>query len=97
MIRRPPRSTLFPYTTLFRSASFTARRERVRRRRISLTRRGAALGGPDRGLVGRPPRSKPVRHQARWPLSLLWQEEVGLKRLLRLPEQAAFLRVRRYR
>src|SRR2546430_7204523 len=27
MIRRPPRSTLFPYTTLFRSLS-TARRER---------------------------------------------------------------------
>src|SRR3712207_6876746 len=24
MIRRPPRSTLFPYTTLFRSASFSA-------------------------------------------------------------------------
>src|SRR3989449_7801519 len=24
MIRRPPRSTLFPYTTLFRSAFFTA-------------------------------------------------------------------------
>src|SRR5690554_7264730 len=24
MIRRPPRSTLFPYTTLFRSPSFTA-------------------------------------------------------------------------
>src|SRR2546427_43685 len=23
MIRRPPRSTLFPYTTLFRSATFT--------------------------------------------------------------------------
>src|SRR2546422_2836616 len=66
MIRRPPRSTLFPYTTLFRSSSFTARQERVRRRPISLTRRGAALGGPDRGLVGRPPRSKPARHQARW-------------------------------
>src|SRR3712207_7732658 len=29
MIRRPPRSTLFPYTTLFRSAA----RERQRRRR----------------------------------------------------------------
>src|SRR5437764_8668736 len=28
MIRRPPRSTLFPYTTLFRSAhTFTERRE----------------------------------------------------------------------
>src|SRR5258707_11546158 len=24
MIRRPPRSTLFPYTTLFRSGNFTA-------------------------------------------------------------------------
>src|SRR2546426_2140533 len=24
MIRRPPRSTLFPYTTLFRSTSFTS-------------------------------------------------------------------------
>src|SRR5256886_7406358 len=27
MIRRPPRSTLFPYTTLFRSRSFTVARE----------------------------------------------------------------------
>src|SRR3712207_7235290 len=29
MIRRPPRSTLFPYTTLFRSVSTTARVGRV--------------------------------------------------------------------
>src|SRR3712207_8459645 len=28
MIRRPPRSTLFPYTTLFRSAGSTTRRTR---------------------------------------------------------------------
>src|SRR5260370_30920644 len=28
MIRRPPRSTLFPYTTLFRSASLTPPRHR---------------------------------------------------------------------
>src|SRR3712207_7333689 len=27
MIRRPPRSTLFPYTTLFRSAFFLSKRE----------------------------------------------------------------------
>src|SRR5258708_15366526 len=27
MIRRPPRSTLFPYTTLFRSLSFLRRRK----------------------------------------------------------------------
>src|SRR5260370_31562638 len=30
MIRRPPRSTLFPYTTLFRSRSPVARRRRGR-------------------------------------------------------------------
>src|SRR5260370_29235065 len=29
MIRRPPRSTLFPYTTLFRSADFLARADRL--------------------------------------------------------------------
>src|SRR2546430_12227527 len=29
MIRRPPRSTLFPYTTLFRSKNFTSVRSRV--------------------------------------------------------------------
>src|SRR5438874_5058480 len=30
MIRRPPRSTLFPYTTLFRSPPFMLRAETVR-------------------------------------------------------------------
>src|SRR2546430_10102750 len=29
MIRRPPRSTLFPYTTLFRSSRATRRRRRL--------------------------------------------------------------------
>src|SRR2546430_12508654 len=29
MIRRPPRSTLFPYTTLFRSAELQSRRHRT--------------------------------------------------------------------
>src|SRR5260221_2501801 len=28
MIRRPPRSTLFPYTTLFRSTTWSARKSR---------------------------------------------------------------------
>src|SRR2546427_9364967 len=32
MIRRPPRSTLFPYTTLFRSPSFPLRRRSSRPR-----------------------------------------------------------------
>src|SRR5688572_32163259 len=34
MIRRPPRSTLFPYTTLFRSQRKTCRVDRSRRRDV---------------------------------------------------------------
>src|SRR2546427_1995063 len=45
MIRRPPRSTLFPYTTLFRSPlralAFTERRGGRRVRRLGGRRRGA--------------------------------------------------------
>src|SRR5688572_31813296 len=40
MIRRPPRSTLFPYTTLFRSALRTFTRETVTR--SSAARAGSA-------------------------------------------------------
>src|SRR6476619_8053717 len=38
MIRRPPRSTLFPYTTLFRSARSRTRRDAGHRRRHDRTR-----------------------------------------------------------
>src|SRR5690349_24151186 len=50
MIRRPPRSTLFPYTTLFRS------RAALGRRRFHLERDRAAVGQPQRGLeaLGQP-------------------------------------------
>src|SRR3712207_7476637 len=40
MIRRPPRSTLFPYTTLFRSP------------RVQLFRRGRRTGGEAATVVG---------------------------------------------
>src|SRR5260370_30821875 len=52
MIRRPPRSTLFPYTTLFRSAV------RVRAGRVH--RRGARAVQPARAgrVEGRPARSE---------------------------------------
>src|SRR2546430_12968641 len=46
MIRRPPRSTLFPYTTLFRSAGPAARADRR-----------APCAGPCRRAARRPPRS----------------------------------------
>src|SRR2546425_8873429 len=60
MIRRPPRSTLFPYTTLFRSASSTAGRPLWReiKKRIGRYPRGNRLkasrtfrGNPQRGLL----------------------------------------------
>src|SRR2546426_5011004 len=43
MIRRPPRSTLFPYTTLFRSVEFVCggRAERVARHDFQLLREAA--------------------------------------------------------
>src|SRR5258707_10012461 len=55
MIRRPPRSTLFPYTTLFRSRRahrLGARAERQRDpARGSHTRRGARPADPERVRV----------------------------------------------
>src|SRR2546422_4928554 len=39
MIRRPPRSTLFPYTTLFRSTSSSLKRTRSPGTRRSVSRR----------------------------------------------------------
>src|SRR5690606_41274222 len=41
MIRRPPRSTLFPYTTLFRSRGAWPRRPRARRPRSRCPGRGS--------------------------------------------------------
>src|SRR2546426_3353041 len=55
MIRRPPRSTLFPYTTLFRSdGSSTKSRARARLFRCS---RGGAQQGPGA------PRLDPALHR----------------------------------
>src|SRR3712207_7856564 len=52
MIRRPPRSTLFPYTTLFRSVAET----------VALSQaRGAAFEAPP---AARGAREKPYRRQA---------------------------------
>src|SRR5437660_9657658 len=51
MIRRPPRSTLFPYTTLFRSGRAwrpRSRRRRPRREARSRCARATPRGGEDR-------------------------------------------------
>src|SRR5947208_12569770 len=49
MLRRPPRSTLFPYTTLFRSRSRAAG--------------GARRGNRDRGAADRPARGAGLRRR----------------------------------
>src|SRR3712207_7036543 len=49
MIRRPPRSTLFPYTTLFRSGRRPAPRSGARRGGVAAVRRGR------RPVSGHPP------------------------------------------
>src|SRR5690625_5518548 len=51
MIRRPPPSTLFPYTTLFRSRPVAHPKRRMPRRRAATK------------LPGRPPR---LHHHAAW-------------------------------
>src|SRR5258708_27380539 len=64
MIRRPPRSTLFPYTTLFRSVECRAESRRSRYDRWSDGRIGAR---PPTGRCREPPksprRSMPIRSE----------------------------------
>src|SRR3712207_7904648 len=52
MIRRPPRSTLFPYTTLFRSPPAQRRPLARRGSRVRRRRAGGGVGVPQAG-VGR--------------------------------------------
>src|SRR2546430_467992 len=56
MIRRPPRSTLFPYTTLFRSCGLECRRAGVR-----TPLQGKRSGRTRAGRVGVDTRSRPTR------------------------------------
>src|SRR2546421_12935561 len=51
MIRRPPRSTLFPYTTLFRSRA-------IRRGLSESDARRGQTPGPSNNMAGIPPRSE---------------------------------------
>src|SRR5258708_16930012 len=55
MIRRPPRSTLFPYTTLFRSRAFTSGDHRAIRRASPPTVQPAPsdVAGPTTSLGAR--------------------------------------------
>src|SRR2546427_10001153 len=75
MIRRPPRSTLFPYTTLFRSGSARPRRRapdlRLRRARAPRPAGGVRAvrraGGPGADGGGRAAQRLPPRAHRRGP------------------------------
>src|SRR2546428_10217433 len=54
MIRRPPRSTLFPYTTLFRSLSLLLWRLMERQMRAHVESTGTPLTGWDKKTTERP-------------------------------------------
>src|SRR2546427_11570082 len=60
MIRRPPRSTLFPYTTLFRSHSLHQLERLLRRHAESRQRGGHAER--ERGILWRLAHPPPVAH-----------------------------------
>src|SRR3712207_7684540 len=64
MIRRPPRSTLFPYTTLFRSQDHVERRPFASRQLSEGARqRPAQLEGVRRAAIGLHGRARPVVRQ----------------------------------
>src|SRR3712207_8427046 len=84
MIRRPPRSTLFPYTTLFRSAGASGVARRRRHHRLSRER--------SRGLLADPhgPAHWLRRHGGRWsPRPHRWAD-------LRSEEHTSELQSRQY-
>src|SRR3712207_8635919 len=82
MIRRPPRSTLFPYTTLFRSRAPGSARARHRYRRWGWTRLPRSIT---------PVTAVRLRARARWPDCGL-----GLELPCRSEEHTSELQSRQY-
>src|SRR4051794_41625614 len=71
MIRRPPRSTLFPYTTLFRSPRRRCRASPARRGGAPRSRRGSASRRPTCRDRGAPPRSEEHTSELQSPVHLV--------------------------
>src|SRR5256885_14384839 len=71
MIRRPPRSTLFPYTTLFRSVHGAAR-ARLRAGSHQAWGKGAERRGREAGVRWRPCGGPPMRYYRATLLLLAW-------------------------
>src|SRR5258708_32274436 len=86
MIRRPPRSTLFPYTTLFRSPSLRLRSDYFAIATIAFaeivryTFQNAAFAGGNQGIIGY---DQEWRALAAWLLHQLGR--IGLDGITQLP------------
>src|SRR3712207_8725374 len=65
MIRRPPRSTLFPYTTLFRSRTPRSDRDSAARPRAERARRRGGYGRARRPSFGLHRKEEPGREDLR--------------------------------
>src|SRR5256885_5614188 len=91
MIRRPPRSTLFPYTTLFRSRAPRRRRPRRRARAprtgraARSTRRSRARPPLGRAAVRAPARSEEHTSELQSPCNLVCRLLLEKKKKLRRP------------
>src|SRR5436309_8294782 len=84
LMRRPPRSTLFPYTTLFRS-DLAAARAAIRARdleTLGLLAEHSALAMHAVGLAARPPRARCARRRSEEHTSELQSRENLVCRLL---------------
>src|SRR3712207_8035646 len=78
MIRRPPRSTLFPYTTLFRSRDRERAGGRLRRGRRRQGRPGLAPAGHRQRGRARPAAERRRRRRRRgWPRAARSEEHTS--------------------
>src|SRR3712207_7797485 len=75
MIRRPPRSTLFPYTTLFRSQLERALVVPNRLVRLARLREGNRHVQQDAGIVRIVPQREPIRGQGGFVIALALRSE----------------------
>src|SRR5256885_11706233 len=76
MIRRPPRSTLFPYTTLFRSLAPVAHREAA----------GAAVSRSARGAPGGGERSEEHTSELQSPCNIVCRLLLEKKKIKWFPQ-----------
>src|SRR5256885_10942417 len=86
MIRRPPRSTLFPYTTLFRSVGRVVRQRGVLMPKKRVTKRAAAVTQS----LSRPPRSEEHTSELQSPCNLVCRLLLEKKKQNGVPRRTTY-------